>query len=46
MFLPPSYPVFPPSSKLAKFAMIKTLTKIHEPNGTWIIFLTKLDIRI
>jgi hypothetical protein len=28
MFLPPSKPVFPPSSKLAKFTMIKTPTKI------------------
>ena len=43
MFLPPSYPVFPPSSKLAKFAMIKTPGCF---NQTWISFLTKLDIRI
>ncbi len=31
---------------MTKFAMIKTPTKIHDQNWTWISFLTKLDIRI
>ena len=45
-YLPISYPVFPPSSKLAEFAMIKRPTKIHGQKLKWICFLLKLDIRI